>query len=73
MAAQSARSAVNSLLAPVHNIASAFFTGIKTMALTLLFLFVMAVIVVPLGHHVFSYWQSAVASWQGPAKAAVKR
>ncbi len=73
MAAQSARSAVNSLLTPIHNVASAFFTGIKTMALTLLFLFVVTLVAVPLGHHVFSYWQSAVASWQGPAKATAKR
>ncbi len=73
MAVQSARSAVNSLLTPVHNVAAQFFAGIKTMALTLLFLLVMALVWVPLGHHVFSYWQSAVATWQGPAKAVGKR
>ncbi len=76
MAAQSARSAVNSLLAPVHNVAMEFFAAIRYVVAVVAFIAALSLVAIPLGHYVWTFWAAAVASggqWPTPAKTAVKR
>ncbi len=76
MAAQSARSAVNSLLTPVHNVAMEFFAAIRYVVAVGAFLVALSLVVIPLGHYVWTFWTAVVASggqWPTTAKAATKR
>jgi len=53
----------------VHNAAAAFFMGLKVMLVTAVFLFAVAAFIIPVAHHVWSYWHGVASSLQSPAPA----
>ena len=73
MTTQSARARM--LMSSVHRAATVFWNGVSALLVTAVFLFAVLAFVIPVGHHVWTYWHSAATSWQAPApaKAAQKR
>ncbi len=71
----SPRARVNVFLSRVNSAAAAFFFGLKAMLVTAVFLFAVAAFIIPVAHHVWSYWHSVASSLQAPApaKAAAKK
>ncbi len=59
-------------LLPVHRMATAFMAGISTMLITLCFLGIIAVVAIPLGHHVWSYWHGVATSLQASSVKAAE-
>lgn len=71
----SPRARVNMLLSRVNNAAAAFFAGISAMLITAVFLLAVAAFIIPIGHHIGTYWWGVASALQSPApaKAAAKK
>ena len=48
----------------LHKMARMFMAGVSSLLITWIFLLAVAVIVIPLGHHVWSYWHGIATSLQ---------
>ncbi len=73
MTTQSARARM--LMSSIHRAAAMFWNAVAALLGTLVFLFAVLAFVIPIGHHVWTYWHSTVTALQAPApaKAAQKR
>ena len=59
-------------ISPLHRMAATFMAGISTMAVTLCFLGIIAVVAIPIGHHVWSYWHGIATSLQASSVKAAE-
>ena len=63
------QSSARNSLATISGVAIACLQGARDGIITAIFLLLIAAIAVPLGHHVWNYWNGVAASLQAPAPA----
>lgn len=71
-----AQSSTRNSLATISGVAIACLQGARDGIITAIFLLLIAALVIPIGHHVWSYWSGLASSYQAaaaPVKPAQKK